>query len=186
MLMGWTRWALLIFPCRLSDSCQIRTQQVTPGWMWSTSPSASARCVALLQSSATQAEYLGHGFVEAYDRRSKRPLLILAPLSKLVTIYHQQSLIRVQKEEVKLNRGLITENRTVINSQRKELKYSSWASSLKSTLTPTEILTAHSLFPLLAEWHVFRELSRPKFTSSDWLIWVGPLSIPETVLDSQL
>lgn len=186
MLIGWMRWALLIFPRGLGNSCQIRTLKVTAGWMWSISPSASARCVALLQSPATQAGYSGHDFVETYDHRSKRPLLVLALLSKLVTIYHQQSLIRVWKEEVKLYQGLITENRTVINSQRKEPKYSGWASSLKSALTPTEILTADSLFPLLAEWHVFRELSRPKFTSSDWLIWVGPLSIPETVLDSQL
>lgn len=184
--MGWMRWALLTFPCRLSNSCQIRMLKVASGWMWSISHCASARCVPLLQSPATQAEYLGHGFVETCDHRSKRPLSVLAQLSMLVTIYHQQSLIRVWEEEVKLKQGLITENRAVVNSQRKGHKYSGWACSLKSTLTPTEILTADSLFPFLAEWHVFRELSRPKFTSSDWLIWVGPLSIPETVLDSQL
>lgn len=89
------RWALLILPCRLGNSGQIRTLKAAPGWMRNISPCASARCVALWQSPATQARYLGHGFIETYDHRSKTPLLVLALLSKLVTIYHQQSLIRV-------------------------------------------------------------------------------------------
>lgn len=115
MLMGWMRWALLIFPCRLSNSCQIRTLKVAPGWMWS---------LCLTQMCVSYSPQLHQQDIWVMGLWRLMASHRLSPGSKLVIPYHQQSLIKkeVWKEEVKLNQGLMTGNRTMVNSQRKELK----------------------------------------------------------------
>lgn len=100
MLMSWMRQGLLIFPCRLSNSCQIRTLKVTPGWVQSL-------CLTQLRVSYSPQPHQQDIWVMGLWRfMTTHPL---SPGSKLVITCQQQSLARVWKWEVKLNQELVTE-----------------------------------------------------------------------------